>query len=449
MNILRRARAHRDISVIEKPLETFVKRVQLERLQNIKPSLECIDKLIDDNLAFLVKKFRLEPVYDQFELRQRIWDKLKRSKVSVDPKLVARNKHFVPLDILFTPQYNRFMKELYPLDYHHQDQQHQHQQNHHRQLQSHLLFQPRQRSFDLLSNHQKYTRINHEKLYQRYLDLPAPAPRHLPHDVLQDFITRFALNNNRFVGKGYLLDRKLREDHDTFVRTIIAQNERRREYRKMVQKVFKDLRKSGIEITEQEQVRMMYLSYFKDSAADILSGIDFESPSKTITDEKLGYRKFTFVEYKQIIETIGERSDIYGMLLFLATRHDRFDVIEDILPRVQLGQILGKRNEETDFKMIDSALLNLLNYFTHYIDRKDYVTYLARTIEEIAKLEVANDKIIEHLLKVLTILDVDKNIIDNLRETLEVGENLNETRDMPQEWLYIYTKLKVLCSKKN
>ncbi|KAI3402816.2 hypothetical protein KGF56_004490 [Candida oxycetoniae] len=440
MNIVRQAKAIKDNSVLEVPINSFIRRVGSEQVQNSGPLLKCIDTLINNNETLLLKKFKLEPIYDQYEFRQQIWDNLKRRKPDIDARLSQRQKeNHHSQSILYTPKYNKFIKELYPL----------------RSDNDYRLFQPSERFFDLKSNHDKYSRINQESLYRRYLDLPKPAPRYLPFRILQDFLDKFALSNAQFANRNVIEGCKLKGDTASAVSAIVAENQRRRDYLNMVKRVFNDLKDANFEITEQEQIRLIYLSYFKDQK-DILDGIEDTNNTK-----ELGYNEFTFNDYKSILKTSSERSDVYGILLFLATRHDRFDVIQSILPRIGMGEIIGhekdkpnnklknkddKNKDHRSFKPIDISLLNLVGFFVNHIERPGYSTYLAKTIEKIKKIPVINGKIVDHLIKML----VDLKLIRHAELLFETAyfKSQGEESQMTQEWLYVYTKLKVLTGDK-
>ncbi|CAK9435991.1 uncharacterized protein LODBEIA_P05770 [Lodderomyces beijingensis] len=426
MNLVRQATALKDIFVLEKPINSFIRRVGSEQLQNSGSLLTCIDGLINTHQELLVDKFKLTPVHDKYEMRERIWDSLKRDKIDKDLQSKARHK-FTPQDIQFTPSYNKFIKELYPLS----------KDKH--------PFRSKEVIFDLKTNHDKYLDIDHEKLYRRYLDLPRPAPRYLPPQVLHDFIAKFALRNRRFANRNVVTGCKLKGNFKGAVRGIAAENERRRDYRGMVLNVFNDLKNAGLEITAQEQARIVYLSYFKDDY-DVLEGIAVKDD-----ESELGYdNKFTFDEYKSILETVGERSDIYGVLLLLAIRHDRFAIIEDILPKVQLGDIIENKMDDDDdgddckrlseFSLSDASLLHLCKYFVHYINRPNYSTYLANTLQKINQLPVINEKIVDHVIAMLVNLGLIKHA-EILFETAYFKAQ-GEEGDVTQEWLYVYTRLK-------
>ncbi|CCG20923.1 hypothetical protein CORT_0A05350 [Candida orthopsilosis Co 90-125] len=417
MNIIKQAKA-KNIFLLEKPVNTFIRRVGAEQSKNTGPLLKCIDVLINQYQPELMKKYSVEHTDDQYELKQRIWDKLKIRRTDQDPVLLKRME-FKPSDILYTREYNNFIKVLYPAD----DDP----------------FQSKFTPFDLKHTATKYQNINHEHAFKRYSDLPKPAPQFLPPSILQIFIKKYVLKQRYFANRNILEGCLLRGDANGLSNAMRNENTRREEYRNSCQSVLNDLKQAGLELTQQEQVRMIYLTYFKDRH-DIVSLVG--------DDKDLGYKRFTFEEYESILKTFGDRRDLLGVLLFLATRHDRFDIICDILPKVGLGSILGVENKN-NLKLIDISLINLLGYFHTFIDRKGYIKYLANTIEELNQIPVITNEIVDGLIKVLTDLELVKHA-EILFETayFQTPPN-NEEDEILAEWRYIYTKLKATTQDKS
>lgn len=410
MNIIKQAKA-KNIFLLEKPVNTFIRRVGAEQSKSSGPLLRCIDLLINQHQPELIKKYRIEPIDDQYELKQRIWDKLKLRRTDQDPVLVKRMK-YKPSDVLYTKEYNNFIKEIYPVN----DDP----------------FQSATAPLDLKHNATKYQGINHEHAFKRYLDLPKPAPQFLPPSILQTFINKYVLRYRQFANRNVLEGCMLRDDTNGLSSAIRKENSRRYEYLNLCQFILNDLKQVGFELTQQEQVRMIYLSYFKDRK-DIISQLG--------EDKDLGYSRFTFAEYDLILATFGDRRDLLGVLLLLAIRHDQFDIISDILPKVGLGGIIGVENK-SDLKVIDISLINLLGYFNTFIDRPEYIQYLANTIEVLNQIPVITNEIVDGLIKVLTDLDLIKHAEILFETAYFQPAYTNEDSEILTEWRYIYTKLK-------
>ncbi|KAI5969273.1 hypothetical protein CANMA_001720 [Candida margitis] len=410
MNIIRQAKA-KNIFLLEKPINTFIRRVEAEQSKNSGPLLKCIDLLINQHEVELIEKYRVQHTDDQYELKQRVWDKLKLRRTDEDPALLKRSDS-KPSDISYTKEYNNFVKELYPVE----DQP----------------FSSRFSPLDLSNVAKKYQDINHDHTFKRYLDLPKPAPQFLPPSILQTFIKKYVLTQKHFANRNVIEGCLLRGDTNGLSKALRNENSRRQDYRNSCQSILNDLKQAGFELTQQEQVRMIYLSYFKDRH-DIVSCVGSEPD--------LGYKRFTFEEYESILKSFGDRRDLLGVLLFLATRHDRFDVISDILPKAGLGEIIGV-GDKSDLKLIDLSLINLLSYFSTFIDRPGYIQYLANTIDKVNQIPVITNEIVDGLIKILIDLDLIKHS-EILFETayFPSGSN-NEDNEVFPEWRYIYTKLK-------
>ncbi|KAI5951239.1 hypothetical protein KGF54_004313 [Candida jiufengensis] len=410
MNILRQTKAIKDISLLEKPINAFIRRVGQEQSKNSGPLLKCIDSLINQNQSKLIERFKLHNIDDEFELKQQLWDNLKTRRTDLDPKLIKRLKHQPPTDIQFTTEYNKFIKELYPLN--------------------NKPFKSQVRFFDLESNHKKYDNINHEKLFKKYLELPKPAPQYLPPSILKDFISKFVLNNRHFANRNILEGSIISSNKAGLIKSMRNEINRRKEYHDMCLKVLNDSKKAGFDATEQEQIRIIYLSFFKDRQ-DLVGDLEGENL----------YNEFTMANYQSILQTFGRRSDLLGILLFLAIRHDKFEIIADVLPQVGLGHIIGLEDVD-NFKLIDISLINLLDYFTTHIDRPNHFKYLSNTIEQIIKLPVITNEIVDQTIKLLMNFGLIKHA-EILFETAYFRYP-GESSNIISEWLYIFTKLKAI-----
>ena len=417
MNLIKQAKA-KNIFLLEKPINTFIRRVGLEQSKNAGPLLKCIDLLINQYQSTLMRKYNVESTEDQYELKQRIWDKVKLRRTDEDPALLKRMT-LKPSDILYTKQYNNFIKELYPTN----DEP----------------FLSKFAPFDLKYTATKYRSINHERIFKRYSDLPKPAPLFLPPPILQTFIKRYILTQKHFANRNVLEGCFLRGDTNGLSNALRNENARRQEYRNLCQSILNDLKQAGLELTEQEQVRMIYLSYFKDRH-DITAFVG--------TDQELGYRSFTFEEYKLLLDTFGIRRDLLGVLLFLATRHNQFDIICDILPKVGLGSIIGVENTNY-LKLTDISLINLLGYFHTFINRPQYIQYLDNTIDEMNQIPVITNEIVDSLIKVLTDLELVKHAEILFETAYFQSDSSDRDEEVLTEWRYIYTKLKVATGDKS
>ncbi|KAF6062820.1 hypothetical protein FOB64_005863 [Candida albicans] len=103
----------------------------------------------------------------------------------------------------------------------------------------------------------------------------------------------------------------------------------------MCGKIINDLKLANLPITQPEQIRLIYLSFFKDRQ-DLLKNFN---PRQL---KLLNYPQFNWGNYQMLIKSFGDnRRDLLSVLLLLATRHDQFDIIQDILPKVNLGYIVN------------------------------------------------------------------------------------------------------------
>lgn len=454
MNILRRFKTTTSTTssspqILLTSIEAFTARVKDEQAHNSGPLLKCIDLLIDKYQPLLLEKFKIDSsssTSDPYVIQQQIWDnlKIKRSQ-SLDPnikirqELMERNTNEMIIDHQSMP-YRNFIKQLYPLKSLHSTNN-------------------KSEYFDFVNNSKKYLSINHEELYKQYLDLPHPAPRFLTFDDLQNFINKFLLLKPHYSNRNVIEANIFKNDYQSAINSLNLEIEKRQIYHDMCGKIINDLKLANLPITQPEQIRLIYLSFFKDRQ-DLLKNFN---PRQL---KLLNYPQFNWGNYQMLIKLFGDnRRDLLSVLLLLATRHDQFDIIQDILPKVNLGCILDpgqstNTNANTSLKLTDNSLRHLIYYFTWYIDRPNFDTYLARTIDYITNnIPVLTTDIVNSISQTLIELGYIKQaeklfelaFFQDPKPTPPEYENsesisykrlTTEDSIINQEWQFIYTKLK-------
>lgn len=454
MNILRRFKTTTSTTssspqILLTSIEAFTARVKDEQAHNSGPLLKCIDLLIDKYQPLLLEKFKIDSsssTSDPYVIQQQIWDnlKIKRSQ-SLDPnikirqELMERNTNEMIIDHQSMP-YRNFIKQLYPLKSLHSTNN-------------------KSEYFDFVNNSKKYLSINHEELYKRYLDLPHPAPRFLTFDDLQNFINKFLLLKPHYSNRNVIEANIFKNDYQSAINSLNLEIEKRQIYHDMCGKIINDLKLANLPITQPEQIRLIYLSFFKDRQ-DLLKNFN---PRQL---KLLNYPQFNWGNYQMLIKLFGDnRRDLLSVLLLLATRHDQFDIIQDILPKVNLGCILDPGQSttttaNTSLKLTDNSLRHLVYYFTWYIDRPNFDTYLARTIDYITNnIPVLTTDIVNSISQTLIELGYIKQaeklfelaFFQDPKPTPPEYENsesisykrlTTEDSIINQEWQFIYTKLK-------
>lgn len=455
MNILRRFKTKSTTAtsfcqpLLFNSIDSFISRVKDEQNRNSGPLLKCIDLLIDKYQPLLLEKFNIKTLdADAYSIQQQIWDnlKIKRSQ-SLDPnikirqELMEKNRHTTIIDYQSTP-YRNFIKQLYPLK---------------------SLNNNKSQYFDFVNNYKKYLSINHDELYKRYLDLPHPAPRFLLFDDLQKFIKNFLLLKPHYNNRNIIEANIFKKNYQSAINSLNLEIEKRQIYHDMCGKIINDLKLANLPITQPEQIRLIYLSFFKDRQ-DLLKNFNHQQL------KLLNYPQFNWENYQMIIKLFGDnRRDLLSVLLFLATRHDQFDIIQDILPKVNLGCIIdnhqtpGVNINNTSLKLTDNSLRHLLYYFTWYIDRPNFDTYLAHTIDYITNnIPILTTDIINSISQTL----IDLGYINQAEKLFELAffqlpttfkdyENSEsiaykrltiEDSIITQEWQFIYTKLKSITN---
>lgn len=458
MNILRRFKTTTSTTssspqILLTSIEAFTARVKDEQAHNSGPLLKCIDLLIDKYQPLLLEKFKIDSsssTSDPYVIQQQIWDnlKIKRSQ-SLDPnikirqELMEKNTNEMIIDHQSIP-YRNFIKQLYPLKSLHSTNN-------------------KSEYFDFVNNSKKYLSINHEELYKRYLDLPHPAPRFLTFDDLQNFIYKFVLLKPHYSNRNVIEANIFKNDYQSAINSLNLEIEKRQIYHDMCGKIINDLKLANLPITQPEQIRLIYLSFFKDRQ-DLLKNFN---PRQL---KLLNYPQFNWGNYQMLIKLFGDnRRDLLSVLLLLATRHDQFDIIQDILPKVNLGCILDPGQSttttaNTSLKLTDNSLRHLVYYFTWYIDRPNFDTYLARTIDYITNnIPVLTTDIVNSISQTLIELGYIKQaeklfelaFFQDPKPTPPEYENsesisykrlTTEDSIINQEWQFIYTKLKSITN---
>ncbi|RCK63550.1 hypothetical protein Cantr_10034 [Candida viswanathii] len=364
MNVLRRFQSTSTRAALQKSIETLTLRVKDEQARNSGALLKCIDLLIDKHQPVLLEKLDINPnTADPFRVQQEIWDKLRAMKPGPeDPNIELRENLMKDNQVLPTKEYRDFVRALYPLN---------------SSTPKRRIFDSEVKYFDFVSNSKKFLNVDYEELYKRYQALPFPAPRHMTHEDLQELISKFVLRRKHYANLNIIEGCIIKDQNDKAVRVINSKIEQRDAYNEQCSWIMKDIKQSNFPVSRKEQIRLIYLSYFKDRQ-DVIKFVEDRAG-------ELNYPEFTWNEYQEILARLGERDDILGILLFLATRHDKFDVIEDILWRVGLGGLMGVQNNKTSIKLGHISFSHLVVYFTHYIERPGYATFLANTINYITE----------------------------------------------------------------
>ncbi|CAI5756909.1 unnamed protein product [Candida verbasci] len=380
---------------VKKPLYKLIKRIKYEQNINSGPLLKCIDLLIGKHESFLIEKFNLT-VSDKYLLKQQIWDNLKKTKHDKDlnkrRRLMSKNQGY-----LYTPEYNNFIKNLYPLKV------------------NHLI------NFDL--NFHKYNNVKHVNLFKSFRELPLkPVSTYLEFEIFNEFTTKYFQGFNKIKIDKSMVRYKLSQGQN-ITSYIKSKLNKRNEFYKSCVYIINDLKNSNLEITQDEQLKLIYMNYFKDRQ-DLIELFPNDIP----------YPIFNYKNYQEIMSHFGERNDLLGILLFLATRHDKIDIIKDILKKTNMNII---ESTNGDCLLTDMSLNHLIYYFTYYINRENYNLYLSNTINYITDNLILTNQIIDTIIKAL--LDLK---LYNHAEIL-FQESFGNEKDIIS-YLNIYKRLKIL-----
>ncbi|KAK6463828.1 hypothetical protein DFJ63DRAFT_138318 [Scheffersomyces coipomensis] len=453
-------------------LTKFTDKVKVQQ-QGSYPLLAAIDRLIDKYQSTLVDQLNISTDQNQeyIQLKQQIWDRLsicdhdlynhyqKVYKIRRD----EINKHKLQIDQVGL--HNRFVDQLYPL-----------------KNQENVPFTTNtriQKQLNIPVNLMKYQLINHKQLFHSLHDLPSPQPFYLKDNELNDFIERFLFNKRNFKKVNTIseinLDIFLSYNNDSTNHYIgfaekkwVEMFKERLEYVRMITKLLNDLKNWGIPININEENKLISYIFYKDpsslidkyqqltshnsnSNSNLITNLN--SNTRTIENDTLEYQDFNLNIYHSLKQSILNNSEFrfddknidlhintYNTFLFLAIRHDKLDIVEEIIKDLQLTFILNDPTSQYPKSIDNKTLVLLLNYFgdvkyqSYFENILDYIINQDRSI-------IMDIKLINTIMKSLIMLnrlDLSEQLLSQLflnnvnKQPKEIDSELEQDEDTYQ-----------------
>ncbi|ODV76902.1 uncharacterized protein CANTADRAFT_27640 [Suhomyces tanzawaensis NRRL Y-17324] len=267
--------------------------------------------------------------------------------------------------------YNQFARQLYPLS---------------RAASLPLNVDHSRKTIDYPHNLRKYAAVNHARLYKAYLELPSPFAQMTASDF-EAFLDKFLHHKSNFVRPNIISESGIAGRPARIVSNAFeAMVSKRADYVKMVSRILNDMRANEIPLTLREQNQLIFLSFYKDKP-EILTAID-EAMVPLSIDEVLSFHDAKLSAYAVFdwdVYLLIKLSfkflpvDTYNILLFHAIRHDRPEIVADILKDLNLAHLSDPTLERTTPVFNSTTLRYLIDYFS----AQKSPTALARSIDEV------------------------------------------------------------------
>lgn len=461
--------------ILHSAVDNLCKRALKSQTNDSSYLHETVKSLINKYHVPLAEYFGINlKHYNNINAKEEIWHKL----MSIDKtsaEILSKRHDLLTLKNhqYRAPQvpYNNFLKALYP----------------HRNRGSLSLLSPEEDTSNFGGNAIKYELVNHNLVYRYYCELPHPATSYMKPNHLDDFLSRF-LYRRDFI-KPNSFSSSYARSASVMYRTYNEMLEQRAEHVAMCTKILNDMKESELPLSIQEQNQLIFMSFFKDRA-DIIE--KFENAVKQLAetgdqnsyplpdDNKFDWNIYQLIKHQLKDETTKLNIDTYNTLLFIAMRHNRLDVVTDILQDLGLKDILNHEKHimnETDTIPNRETLEHLLDYFSSqackemsenqnsllafsktvsYLADSTHITLDVKTINKVIK-GLTNMKNIEEAELLVSKLfidplfeDTEKTLLEKSNPELDIYKALtSDDKQLYKKLLRLYDALKEILSSQN
>lgn len=206
---------------------------------------------------------------------------------------------------------------------------------------------------DAIDPSRKYSKVNHDDLFDAYQKLPSPPPLFMKPNHLEDLLKVFLerrdfkyghpiLNSRSDVSRGRLIA--------VYKKTLAN----RKKHVERCSLIMNDIRKADLPLSMDERNKLIAMSLFKDRE-EILEKVQHafdqqELHSRDIhrpmqRGKGLHLPKFKWEEYQNLLQSFGEgiSTETYNTILFAAIRHGNHKIVEDIYDRMFSDKPKGNR----------------------------------------------------------------------------------------------------------
>lgn len=462
-------------SILHSAIDNLCKRALRSQSTDSSYLHETVKSLINKYHVPLANYFGIDPKsYNILNSIEDIWKNL-MSLDGMSAEIRSKRHDLLTLknQQYRAPQvpYNNFLKALYP----------------HRNRGSLDLISPRDNTSNFTNNAIKYQLINHNLVYRYYCELPHPAPSYMKPNHLDDFLSRF-LYRRDFI-KPNLFSTSYTRSANVMYGAFNDMLESRSEHVSMCTKILNDMRESGLPLSVQEQNQFIFMSFFKDRP-DIIEKVEnFIEELKETDDQNLyplphdnhfDWNIYQLIKQQFKTETTKLNIDTYNTLLFIAIRHNRHDVVADILKNLGFDDILNHEkhimneqsvgaNRETLELLLDylsskafrelTGNQNSISAFSkavNYLANSKHITLDVRTINKVTKCLTAMKNIEEAEFLVSKLFidplfeDTEKALLEKSSPELNLYKALTaDDKQLYKRLLRLYDNLKQILSLQN
>lgn len=327
MGVLIRHSQARNGERVKTLIDKFVERV-IDSQKSERYLVDCVTNLISRYENRLKKHLDISnsSVSTNSSMSECIWEHLRalenQRKVEAvrERKLIEYNsKVHVPMEA-----YRNFLKALYPKG----------------TLSEPVLRQNFNWTEKVLHlNNSKYSWIDHDWVFRTYMQLPQPRTTYLKPMHFEDFLRRF-LRRRNFI-KPNMFSKSYTGHPQAIARAFDEMLEERKVYMKQFSKILTDMAHLGLPLSIEEKNQVIFYRFFKDDR-DVM--MKLKCVPQLRHESQVTINEFTKKTYEQI-KLLFEKEyqqvpiDSYNLLLFLAIRHDQYDVIKDILKDLGIADL--------------------------------------------------------------------------------------------------------------
>lgn len=395
-------------------------KIRDSQVTNSGTLLECIEGLIDKHSHDLLNHYGVK----QGDLQQ-LWNQLLNQSY--------KNQLLADLPINFQTKYENFIKSLNSIE---------------KSSNLPLKFKNPQ-IIDIISNMMKYYNVNHNQLFQAYLELPSPAPLHLNPQVFQTFLEKFLYHKHDFIKPNILSINYIKTNPAPRLLVDIFNDmlSKRQEYLRMVTHIIDDMKKSGYQLSIKDQNYLIFISFYKDIPE--ISDKILQTVNNLHYDVGLikQYPKFDWEIYQQLKNSLPVGIDTYNVFLFHAIRHNCQQIIADILKQISLHKITDNSAQTKVLKPNSKTIRILLQYYSssHFLKQSNSLVPFTECIEYILNSDILIDiKLMNLIINGLVSVDQIKlaeSMLSAFQVQKEDDSELLMSKQLTPEDKFIYNKL--------
>ncbi|CAH2351355.1 hypothetical protein CLIB1423_03S04434 [[Candida] railenensis] len=206
---------------------------------------------------------------------------------------------------------------------------------------------------DAIDPSKKYSKINHDNLFDAYQKLPSPRPLFMKPNHLEDLLKVF-LERRDFKYGHPILNSKADVSRGRLIAVFKETLANRKKHVERCSSIMNDIRKADLPLSMGERNKLIAMSLFRDRE-DILEKVQLALDQQELHSrhvralsqrgKSLNLTKFEWDGYQSLLQSFGEdiSTETYNTILFAAIRHGNQKIVEDIYSRLFSDEPKGDR----------------------------------------------------------------------------------------------------------